>query len=270
MAARRRVPDEAGQLLDQAGSLLEQALLGPAAADLGNAGRSADSPVVIVPSGRLHAIPWGLLPSLRDRAFSVSPSAAAWLRARSAQAPAHRSVTLARGPGLPHADTELKSLGGLYPQAVTLAGDSATAERVLAALNGAWLAHVAAHGTFRVDNPLFSDLRLEDGPVTVYDIEGIPSAPYLLVLSACDSGRAAAVGADELLGVASSLMAKGTTGIVAAIVAVNDEATGAVMTSLHEAVATGAGFPRALRAARQVAASPLELATACSFVALGA
>jgi CHAT domain-containing protein len=226
--------------------------------------------VVIVPSGQLHAIPWGLMPSLRDRAFSVSPSATAWLRAQSTVAPARRQVVLARGPGLPQADAEIKALGKLYPQAVTLAGDSATAERVLAALNGAWLAHVAAHGTFRVDNPLFSDLRLEDGPLTVYDIEGIPSAPCLLVLSACDSGRTAAAGADELLGVASSLMAKGTTGIVAAIVAVNDEATGPVMTSLHEAVADGAAFPCALRAARQVAATPLELATACSFVALGA
>jgi CHAT domain-containing protein len=270
LATRRRVPDEAGQLLDQAGALLEQALLGPAAADLGAAGQGTAGPVVIVPSGRLHAIPWGLLPSLRDRAFSVSPSAMAWLRAQSAPAPGQRRVVLARGPGLPHADTEMKSLEELYPRAVSLAGDSATAERVLTALDGAWLAHIAAHGTFRVDNPLFSDLRLEDGPLTVYDIEGIPSAPCLLVLSACDSGRAAAVGADELLGVASSLMAKGTTGIVAAIVAVNDEATGPVMTSLHEAVATGAGFPRALRAARQAAASPLELATACSFVPLGA
>jgi len=264
-ATRRQVPEGAVKLLDQAGARLEQALLGPAAGDLGTAG-----PVVIVPSGRLHAIPWGLLPSLRERAFSVSPSASAWLRARSAPAPAHRRVLLARGPDLPYADTEIKSLGSLHPQAVTLAGDCATAERVLTALDGAWLAHIAAHGTFRVDNPLFSDLLLEDGPLTVYDIEGIPSAPWLLVLSACDSGRAAAVGADELLGVASSLMAKGTTGIVAAIVAVNDEATGPVMTSLHEAVVTGAGFPCALRAARQAAASPLELATACSFVALGA
>jgi len=270
MATRRRVPDEAGQLLDQAGALLEKALLGPAVSDLGAAGLGTAGPVVIVPSGRLHAIPWGLLPSLRERAFSVSPSATGWLRAQSAPAPAHRRVVLARGPGLPHADAEIKSIGELYPQAVTLAGDSATTERVLAALDGSWLAHIAAHGTFRVDNPLFSDLRLEDGPLTVYDIEGIPRAPWLLVLSACDSGRAAAVGADELLGVASSHMAKGTTGIVAAIVAVNDEATGPVMTSLHEAVATGAGFPCALRAARQVAASPLELATACSFLALGA
>jgi CHAT domain-containing protein len=276
LAAGRPVP-AAGQALADAGARLEQALLGTAADDLATRKKGA-GPVVIIPPGRLHAIPWGLLPSLRERSVGVSPSASAWLRARSTPEPPNKAespnqagnqVTLVCGPGLPHADAEIKSLHELYPRAAVLAGRDATAGRVLAGLNGAWLAHVAAHGTFRVDNPLFSDLLLEDGPLTVYDIEGIPSAPYRLVLSACDSGRGAAVGADELLGVASSLLPRGTAGIVAAIVPVNDEATGPVMTSLHEAVAAGKGFPSALRAAREAATSPLELATACSFVALG-
>jgi tetratricopeptide (TPR) repeat protein len=262
LAAGRRVPD-AGQALADAGARLERALLGTAAGDL-NGG-----PVVIVPSPRLHAIPWGLLPSLRERPVGVSPSATAWLRARSTPEPADRQVTLVRGPGLGSGEAEIKSLAGMYPKATVLAGRDATTGRVLDGLNGAWLVHIAAHGTFRVDNPLFSDLLLEDGPLTVYDIEGIPSAPYRLVLSACDSGRGAAVGADELLGVASSLLPRGTAGIVAAIVPVNDEATGPLMSSVHEAMAAGKGFPQALRAARAAATSPVELATACSFVALG-
>jgi tetratricopeptide (TPR) repeat protein len=262
LAAGRPVQESAAAL-DRAGALLENALLGPAVADLDS------QDVVIVPSGRLHAIPWGLLPALRGRAACVSPSAAAWLRAWGAPEPPGRQVTLARGPGLPFADAEIKSLAELYPQAIVLADGDATAGNVLAGLNGAWLAHIAAHGAFRADNPLFSDLQLADGPLTVYDVEGIASAPHRLVLSACESGREAAVGADELLGVASSLMRLGTTGIVAAVVPVNDEATGAVMASLHEAVAAGSGFPQALLAARNAAASPLELATACSFVALG-
>lgn len=262
LAGGRRVPD-AGQAVIRAGELLEKAVLGPAVQDL-DAGT-----IVVIPSGRLHAIPWGLMPALRGRAVCVSPSATAWLRARSTPAPPDRRVTLVRGPGLPFAEAEIKGLAGLYPQATVLAGGDATTGQVLAGLNGSWLAHIAAHGTFRVDNPLFSDLRLEDGPLTVYDIEGIPSAPYRLVLSSCDSGQAAAAGADELLGVASSLMPLGTTGIVAAILPVNDQATGPVMTSLHEAVAAGSGFPQALRAAREAATSTLELATACSFVALG-
>ena len=91
LAHGRPVADP-GQALADAGRLLEQALLGPAAAGL-DAG-----PVVIVPPGRLNAIPWGLLPVLRGRPVSVSPSAAAWLRASSAPEPGHRGVTLVAGP----------------------------------------------------------------------------------------------------------------------------------------------------------------------------
>jgi CHAT domain-containing protein len=89
------------------------------------------------------------------------------------------------------------------------------------------------------------------------------------VLSACESARGAPAGADELLGLASSLMPMGTAGIVAAVVPVSDQATPAVMADLHDAVASGAGFPGALVQARAAADGPLALATACSFTALG-
>jgi len=259
-----RVVPEAGAALADAGRLLEQAVLGPAAADL-EAGT-----VVIVPTGRLSAIPWGLLPALRGRSVSVSPSATAWLRARQAAVPGHRDVMLVAGPGLPAAGTEMARLAGLYPQATMLAGGTATARRVLAGLDGAWLAHVAAHGTFRADNPLLSTLYLDDGPLTVYDIEALARGPYRLVLSACDAGRTAPAGAGELLGLASSLLPMGTAGLVAAVTPVNDQVTPSIMESLHRAVAAGAGFPDALRLAQAaVADDPIRLATACSFIALG-
>jgi CHAT domain-containing protein len=105
------------------------------------------------------------------------------------------------------------------------------------------LAHVAAHGTFRGDNPLFSSLQLDDGPLTVYDLESLGRAPYRLVLSSCESGRAAPAGADELLGLASSMMPMGTAGIIAAVVPVSDRVTPGIMDSLHERVAQCAGLP---------------------------
>jgi tetratricopeptide (TPR) repeat protein len=183
LADGRPVPDPARALAD-AGHLLEKTLLASAAADLG-AGA-----VVIIPPGRLHGIPWGMLPALRARPVSVSPSAVAWLRARTAPGPGHRAVALVGGPDLAAASAEIKHLAELYPEADVLADGTATAASVLAALDGAWLAHVAAHGTFRADNPLFSALRLVDGPLTVYDMEAIARAPHRLVLSGCDSGRA--------------------------------------------------------------------------------
>jgi tetratricopeptide (TPR) repeat protein len=265
LADERPVPDAARALAD-AGRLLEQTLLAGAAAELDSGA------VVIVPPGRLHAVPWGLLPVLRAQSVSVSPSAAGWLRARVAPAPDHRTVVLVGGPDLPAAGAEIKQLAELYPQASVLAWGTATAGSVLAALDGSWLAHVAAHGTFRGDNPLFSSLRLDDGPLTVYDIEGITRPPHRLVLSGCESGRAAPAGADELLGLASSLMPMGTAGIVAAVVPVSDQVTPLVMAALHRSVAGGAGFPDALadvQAETALAGDPLALATACSFIALG-
>ena len=110
---------------------------------------------------------------------------------------------------------------------------------MLHALDGAWLAHIAAHGTFRADSPLFSSLHMYDGPLTVYDFEQLDRAPYRLVLSCCDSGLQAPAGADELLGLVSSLLPLGTAGVVAAIVPVNDHAVVPMMVDLHRYLRAG-------------------------------
>ena len=141
---------------------------------------------------------------------------------------------------------------------------------MLGALDGAWLAHIAAHGTFRADNPLFSSIQLDDGPLTVHDFERLGRAPHRMILSSCDSGIAAPVGADELLGLVSSLVPLGAAGIVASVVPVNDPAAVPLMLALHAALRGGATLPEALLAARADAASdPQAAATAHSFLALG-
>jgi CHAT domain-containing protein len=211
------------------------------------------------------------MPSFRDRVVSVAPSAVTWVRARRKRHPTQRRVALVVGPGLATMGSEVVQLRNRYPEAVLLGQGSATAERVLTALDGAWLAHIAAHGTFRADNPLFSSLQLDDGPITVHDFERLNRAPHQLVLSSCDSGVAAAVGADELLGLVSSLVPLGAAGIVASVVPVNDLATVPVMLALHDAICAGATLSEALLGARKATGGdPLAKATAHSFIALGA
>src|SRR5205807_1844322 len=68
-------------------------------------------PLVVVPTGKLHAVPWGLLPSLRERATAVTPSASAWLRARRAPRPEDDQVVLVGGPRLVSALISLGSAG---------------------------------------------------------------------------------------------------------------------------------------------------------------
>jgi tetratricopeptide (TPR) repeat protein len=264
------------------GAALDRLLLGEAARHL-----QRDTEVIIVPPGRLHAVPWALLPSLRHRTVSIAPSATSWLRVRRATAMAGGSaggsadgpVVLVRGPELASQGAEVPRLAADYAESAkltVLGGGTATTAGVLDAIDGARLAHIAAHGTFRADSPLFSALRLDDGPLTVYDLERLRRAPHQIVLSSCDSGLVAPAGADELLGLASSLIPLGTAGIVASVVPVNDRAVVPLMTALHRELRGGAGLARALRDARRAAASdlvsadPVAAATGWSFICLGA
>jgi tetratricopeptide (TPR) repeat protein len=250
--------------IEASGRALEAVLLGPAAGQLGC------GPVIVVPPGRLHAVPWALLPSLRDRAVSVAPSARAWLQARGTPAPDREDPVFVTGPGL-GVGGEVPALAAEYPHATVLGSGTATARAVLAALDGAGLAHIAAHGTFRADSPLFSSLRLDDGPLTVHDLERLRRAPYRVILSSCDSGVLAPAGADELLGLAHTLAPLGTAGIIASVVPVNDQATAVLMLSLHRHLRRGVTLAEALRDARDSAATdPVLAATAWSFIALGA
>jgi len=258
-------PASALAVLAKAGPALQEALLGQAVPHLG------DGPVIIVPPGRLHPIPWALLPALKDRVISVAPSASAWLRAHQAPEPEHRQVVLARGPGLATDGAEVPLIARLYDGATVLENAAATADKVLPALDGAWLAHIAAHGIFRADSPLFSSLRMYDGPLTVYDFEHLHRAPYRLVLSSCDSGALAPAGANELLGLVSSLLPLGTAGIIAAIVPVNDRAVVPLMVDLHRHLRAGQTLAESLYQVRRgLTGDPVQHATAISLVTLGA
>jgi CHAT domain-containing protein len=147
----------------------------------------------------------------------------------------------------------------------------ATAAAVLKALDGSALAHVAAHGTFRSDNPMFSALRMDDGPLTVYDLERLRRAPYRLVLPCCDSGRLEHVGADELLGLASAVLPLGTAGIVAALLPVNDAAVVPLMLGFHDALRAGRTMAEALLEARRaLPPDPLHRAAGAAFIVVGA
>ncbi|HEU5469187.1 MAG TPA: CHAT domain-containing protein [Actinophytocola sp.] len=251
--------------LNSIGDQLQHTLLGAAA------GRLGDDRLVIVPPGRFHAVPWALLPCLRNRVHAVAPSATAWFNARRARRPATDDVVLVRGPDLATKGAEITHLAATHPGARVIEGGSATAPAVLAAIDGSSLTHLAAHGQFRADSPMFSAIRLFDGPLTVYDFQQLRRAPYRIVLPCCDSGVLQPVGADELLGLTTALLPLGTAGIVAAIVPVNDTATVPLMSALHTALRAGGTLAESLATARNHTANqPLDLATAWSFIALGA
>ncbi|NUR60954.1 MAG: CHAT domain-containing protein [Catenulispora sp.] len=206
-------------------------------------GTDASGDLVIVPTGSLHALPWGTLPTCASRAVTIAPSARLWMAAAEAAAEAETvgrqpdRTALIAGPGLDHAGPEIDALAPLYPHATVLTGPTATASAVAKALDGADLAHIATHGRFRADHPLFSSFDTYDGPLFAYDLERLAAAPRVLVLSACESALSGVRAGDELMGLASSMFTLGARTIISSIVPVDDDETRTVMLEFHRALA---------------------------------
>nr|WP_311131983.1 CHAT domain-containing protein [Nonomuraea gerenzanensis] len=200
-----------------------------------------------------------------------APGAAAGGALGAAGVPGTGRVLAAAGPGLPGARAEAEGVASIHA-VPALVDAAAGTEAVLAALDGAGLAHIAAHGHIHPTNPLFSSLRLADGPLTVYDLESLRHPPGIVILAACDSGRFVVRPGDELLGLSATFLALGTRTIVAPVLSILDVESTTLMIALHKLLAAGHSTAAALaQAQQQVAGEDLAAyAVAAGFVCMGA
>ncbi|MCP2093857.1 MULTISPECIES: CHAT domain-containing protein [Actinosynnema] len=237
---------------------LDRTLLRPLAAMLG--GRE----LVVVPTGALHAVPWGVLPTCAGRPTSVVPSATAWVSALGSGQDDPDGVLLVRGPGLQAAQTELDRLAGYHDRPTVLDVPQSKVGAVLSALAGQGLAHIAAHGEHEPENALFSRLELADGAVFAYEIGRVRHLPAKVVLSACELALNRVRPGDEPLGFAGALLAGGVRTVIAASSKVGDQPSAAAMEAFHRGLL--AGETPAVALAQAVAEDPLRR----PFVCLGA
>jgi CHAT domain-containing protein len=253
--AYERLPDSlraaaAGSLLRSL-EALDEALLAP----LG----LTDQRLVVVPTGILGALPWSSLPSRRDTPVVVAPSATAWLAARSSPTKSRTRVAALAGPDLARAAHEVGSIAAAWPSGTVeiLSGRDA----LRAALATATVVHVAAHGHHQTENPLFSSIRLDDGPLFAHEL--VHTAAHV-VLSACELGVATIRPGDEALGLTSVLLHLGTSSVVSGVARVADEAAAEAMIAYHQMLAAGRPSDESLATALARGRTPLP------FVCFGA
>ena len=230
-----------------------------------------DGPVVIIPTIEMYATPWSILPSLVGRSFTVSPSAETWLKLSSARRK-EGGVVVTSGPDLEYADDEVRAVADIYSTARVFTSDKSAVVDVLGAIDGAGIAHIACHGVFKWESPMFSSLRLNDGDLNVYDIESLVRPPGMIVLSACDAGFTEARPGEELLGLSAALLSIGTSTVVASMGLVPDSlATRDLMIGFHERIDQGVAPSVALSEAQAIAMqSDAGLIAAANFVCIGA
>jgi hypothetical protein len=202
--------------------------------------------LVIVSTGVFGQLPWGLLPSLRGRPVTVSPSATAWVRSRRRPVSDSGEIACLAGPGLGRAEDEAAAVASAWPAATVASGLDATGDLAAKIMATAQLVHVAAHGNHQTENPLFSSLRLADGVLFAHELDQAGRAPEHVVLSACELGLATVRPGDEALGLTSVLLHLGTRSVVAGVARIGDEVAAETMTGYHRELAAGADSAQAL------------------------
>ena len=199
----------------------------------------------VVAGGASVTLPWGLVPSRAGRATSVSSR----IETAAPAAPTSSAVVALAGPGLAHAVAEVDAVARSWPDADALTGPAATSSAAAAALAGADVVHLAAHGHHEVESPLFSWVRLADGPLFAHELEGVRVPGSLVVLAACEVGRATVRPGGEVLGLASVLLRLGAGAVVAPLAPLRDEVAAQVMPTFHDGVRQGLDPASALAAA---------------------
>lgn len=249
-----------GQLLEDgsgnaAATAIEQSVL----SDFGNwlwsplEISSQASELLIIPDGELANVPWPAIlygsralgevhrfvhtPSLRhhNQAATISPRSDA--------------VYIFRGAS-DHLAGVAEELSYLQERSGTKAIVHAPATRACWPQAGdAHIWHYSGHAELRSDNPFYSFLLLEDGPLFSADFRLRQCKVHLVTLAACRSGEQAHRPGHEPSGLVRSLLEMGARNVVASRWTVADQTTARWMVHFYDRVLTGSSVLEAVQGA---------------------
>jgi tetratricopeptide (TPR) repeat protein len=250
-SARRVLSALYDELVKPVESLLEEA------ATL--SGEDGSSPkLVVVPHGPLHQTPFHALFDGERYFFerfevSYAPSAAVFAICREREAlDADRAIALGvEDASIPAAKSEAFSVARRFPDSEVLVDERATISSLEEATPGRGVVHLACHGLFRSDNPMFSALKLHDGWLTAADAMKLDLSGATVALSACESGRGEVVGGDEVLGLTRAFLGAGAATVVVSLWLAQDETTAEMMEVFYEKLRGGMSPASALDTARR-------------------
>jgi CHAT domain-containing protein/Tfp pilus assembly protein PilF len=197
--------------------------------------------LTFVPHGVLHFLPFH---ALRDDsqylcdAYTVSyaPSATVFALCQE-RTQSKRPFSLVIGlpdDRAPHILGEVKAVAAQLPNVELLLGKEATSAELKEKGSRSGLLHIAAHGRYRQDNPMFSGIRLGDGYLNVYDLYQMRLPAKLVTLSGCATGMNFVSAGDELLGLQRGLFCAGATSLLLSLWDVHDQTTAQLMQAFYK------------------------------------
>jgi CHAT domain-containing protein len=156
---------------------------------------------------------------------------------------------------------EIQTIAALYPGRSELLKDPTKAE-LRRRVAGADFVHLSVHGSFKIEEPLLSYLKLrpegeDDGKLTAAEMFGLPlDHARLVVLSACETGETIVTNANEMLGMIRGLLYAGADALVLSWWRVDAQSTAEWMEAFYQALRTEPAAEAARQALMTVKAKP--------------
>ena len=227
--------------------------------------------LVIIPHEDLHQVPFQALQDPVDGRFlgeryalSYAPSATVLLGLKKAAGLTDGRLLAIADPSIPAAPDEVEAIAKLYPgRAKTVVKEPLAKETEVKAWVGGYdIVHLSVHGKFETE-PLLSYLKFggsgqDDGQLTAAEMFGLPlDQARLVVLSACETGKAEVTGGNDVLGMMRALIYAGAGSLILSYWQVDSDATTLWMESFYRA-AQSAPPAEAARQALQAVKSRSE------------
>jgi CHAT domain-containing protein len=219
------------------------------------ASRLKASHLVFVPHGSLHYVPFHALFDGREylidrHTVSYSPSASiyALCQHRSANASGSALVLGIPDPQAPAILDEVQALAGILHPAELFVGEQASQKILRDKGPLSRMIHIATHGRFRLDNPMFSAIRLGDSFLSLFDLYQLKLPVELITLSGCSTGLNVVAAGDELIGLARGLLHAGAQSLILSLWDVHDQSTAEFMSAFYRSLGEGKTKAEALRA----------------------
>jgi CHAT domain-containing protein/Tfp pilus assembly protein PilF len=197
--------------------------------------------LIFVPHGPLHYLPFHTLRSEHEYlcdAYTISyaPSATVFTLCQERTQSEQRTSLVLGIPDerAPNILQEVKSITPLLPHPELLLGSQASSGILREKGAQCGLLHIATHGNYRQDNPMFSGIRLGDGYMSLYDLYQMRLPAKLVTLSGCATGMNFVSAGDELLGLQRGLFCAGATSLLLSLWDVHDESTAKLMHAFYK------------------------------------
>lgn len=213
--------------------------------------------LVIVPHSFLHYLPFHALTDgqrylIDDFTISYAPSASIFALCQQKPAGENNteSLVLAVGDGrAPHIEEEGRFVAEALGGARLFLGEEATEERLKMYGPKSRFIHIATHGYFRQDNPMFSSIKLGNSLLSLFDLYQLQLSAELVTLSGCGTGMNVVIGGDELIGLVRGLLYAGAQTLLVSLWEVHDQSTAEFMRDFYSTYVENANKANALREA---------------------